>query len=326
VARCCALKGHTGPIDSLAFSPDGSRLASACQDQTVKIWDVASAQELRTLKGHTNVVWSVAFSPDGSRLASASDDGTIKLWDARPWTPELCRQREALGLGEYWCPKSPSKEKVIEHIRADKGITEEVRHEALSLLEQYWPRHIHAEANSFVDRLFAEGLIRAEVLEKVRAEGKLRDAVRQQALDLAEHEPENAKALNERSRQIVRRPDAKTEQYQAALRRAEAACRVDPENADYQNTLGITQYRAGKYEEARETLKKAESVNTGTPANLAFLAMAQHRIDKHEEAKATLARLREVMKQEPWANDAEAQGFLREAEELIEGKPAAKKK
>jgi WD40 repeat protein/tRNA A-37 threonylcarbamoyl transferase component Bud32 len=141
-----ALRGHTGNIDNLAFSPDGSRLASTSQDRTVKVWDVASAQELRTLKGHTNAVWGVAFSPDGRRLASASSDGTVRIWDARPWTPELRRQREALGLLEYWCPKSPSKEQVSERIRADKGITEEVRQEAISLLEDFWPRYMQAQA------------------------------------------------------------------------------------------------------------------------------------------------------------------------------------
>src|SRR5205814_2156896 len=128
------------------FSPDGSRLVSGSQDQTVKVWDVASAQELRTLKGHTTIVRSVAFSRDGYRLASASMDKTIKIWDARPWTPGLRRQSEALGLVEYWCPKSRSRQQVSEHIRADKGITEEVRQEALSLLEDYWPRHIRARS------------------------------------------------------------------------------------------------------------------------------------------------------------------------------------
>jgi hypothetical protein len=52
--------------------------------------------------------------------------------------------------------------------------------------------------------------------------------------------------------------------------------------------------------------------------------MAQHQLGKKDEAQATLGRLREVMKQPGWANDAEAQGFLREAEELIEGKGARK--
>jgi WD40 repeat protein len=71
------------PVDqvlSVAFSPDGRRLASASGDQTIKVWDTASSQELRTLKGHTGRVQSVAFSrPEGSRLASGSEDQTIKV-------------------------------------------------------------------------------------------------------------------------------------------------------------------------------------------------------------------------------------------------------
>ncbi len=69
------LNGHTWRGLSVAFSPDGQRLASASQDQTVKVWDTGTGQETLTLKGHTSCVMSVAFSPDGQRLASASRTG-----------------------------------------------------------------------------------------------------------------------------------------------------------------------------------------------------------------------------------------------------------
>ena len=73
-----SLAGHTGPVWGLTFSADGSRIASASRDATVKVWD-AETGEVVTLHGHSGPVSHVAFSPDGAKLASAGP-GLIRVW------------------------------------------------------------------------------------------------------------------------------------------------------------------------------------------------------------------------------------------------------
>ncbi|MCY3872349.1 MAG: hypothetical protein OXG87_22625, partial [Gemmatimonadetes bacterium] len=75
------LEEHTREISSVVFSPDGKMLASGAEDNTVKLWDVATGENTATLEEHTSWISSVAFSPDGATLASGSGDRTIKLWD-----------------------------------------------------------------------------------------------------------------------------------------------------------------------------------------------------------------------------------------------------
>jgi WD40 repeat protein len=75
------LGGHSNSVTSVAFSHDSTRLASASNDSTVKIWDASSGMCLQTLEGHSHYISSVAFSHDSTRLASASSDYTVRIWD-----------------------------------------------------------------------------------------------------------------------------------------------------------------------------------------------------------------------------------------------------
>jgi serine/threonine protein kinase len=77
------LKGHTGFVNAVSWSPDGSRLLTGSGDRTAKVWDAKTGAEVLTLKGHTNGVHAVSWSPDGSRLLTGSGDRTAKVWDAK---------------------------------------------------------------------------------------------------------------------------------------------------------------------------------------------------------------------------------------------------
>ena len=79
------LTGHTNTVNTLAFKPESSTLASGSDDDTIRIWDLTwdawRSRPVRTLRGHRNDVKAVAWSPDGTMIASAGEDRTVRLWN-----------------------------------------------------------------------------------------------------------------------------------------------------------------------------------------------------------------------------------------------------
>jgi WD40 repeat protein len=76
------LTGHDDVVNSVAYAPDGSRLVTASDDGTARIWSRGERRELLALRGHSARVRCAGYSPDGTRILTASDDETIKVWDS----------------------------------------------------------------------------------------------------------------------------------------------------------------------------------------------------------------------------------------------------
>ncbi len=304
----------------MAFSPDGQRLASGSEDTTVKIWDSATGKELFSLKGHANEVFSVAFSPDGQRLASGSWDKTVKIWDSATGKELLTLKGHAGDVNSV--AFSP-----------DGQCLASGSFGTVTIWETRVPPEVQDRraANQMVADLFPQMGFRASVLERLRALPGMSPNRRQEALGAAQSHPEDPQTLNNLAGELVKLPGRATSDYRKAVRYSEGACQLEPKNGYYLNTLGAAYYRMGNFNKALETLRRSDLINQkeyqgSDPAGLAFLAMTQQQLGHAEEAQAWLQRLRERMKDPRWAQNPEAQGFLREAEEwLARPKPPGSK-
>ena len=115
--RLHTFAAHNGVVEGVAFSPSSALLATAGEDATAKLWNLATWRRLLTLRGHTGSLTALAFSPDGTRLATGSVDGTVRVYVlpiyelmaisrgrlTRGWTAAECARYIRGGR----CPREP---------------------------------------------------------------------------------------------------------------------------------------------------------------------------------------------------------------------------
>jgi tetratricopeptide (TPR) repeat protein len=320
------LKGYIGEVHDVAFSPDGRRLASAGHDRIVRLWDAGTGQELLSLKGHAAPVETVTFSPDGRRLASASLDRTVRVWEASPVSEAVWRERSLVNRVQFLFEQLGSRDAVLATLRKDPTLSQTDRESALEIVRAHPEPTVvwrHRALSNRVHSLFIELGLRDAVLAALEKDLTLSQSDREVALEMAQTHLEQAEPLNNAAWKVVKLRDGSKDAYALALRQAEAACKEEPGNGAFLNTLGVAQYRNGRYAEALKTLTQSDKLNSdprkgSQPIDLAFLAVTQFQLGQKAEATAMLGRLRDVMKKLP--PDPEAEEFAQEAENLIEPK------
>ena len=133
----------------------------------------------------------------------------------------------------------------------------------------------------------------------------------------------SAASLNQSSWNVVRSPTASDTRYRQALRWAEQACELHPDNANLLNTLGVAQYRVDDFLAARATLTRAKQLRGGNESgrdatwDLVFLAMTEHRLGAIAAAQTLWQQVQRAIEVHELHRNRELQAFVREARSLI---------
>jgi WD40 repeat protein len=314
----------------VAFSPDGRLLAVETGQGVVRLLDPDTGREYARLEdpNQDRANWSMAFSPDGTQLVVNGEGTSLHVWDLRAIRAELAQRGLDWDLPAFPpADSAPPKPLQIEVDSADLGMSPKQK-------TAYWQRQVAVHSI----RLALQPLDDEAALRRGWAYanlGKPSSAVDDYALALAILPPPRqelfheiptwdvALALNNRAWELASKP-AQLDHARKALFLAQKAVELAPTTWTYWNTLGVVQYRLGKYSEARESLERSLKGSKGETAgfDLYFLAMCHRRLGDAPKARDCYDQAVRWVEEHngklgaTWAK--ELQEFRREAEEVLE--------
>ncbi len=286
-------------VSSAVYSRDGRYLVIGDEYGTIQLLDQDCLNSIRSIRSFGGSIRRLSISGDGKRLLSEHRKGS-RLWDTFSGQ-EVWNWKDGFGMemsqdGLHFAIGEGRKIRILEGV----PLTQE--------------RQNQLEARGLIQFLFSNVQEKTQVLELVRSDKNISDSLRSEALSQLESwlPDVDTSKLNNDVWETVRHPGTSLEQNQAALRKAEIVCLLEPYDFEYLNTLGVAQFRVGAFQKAQETFLKAEEIVPGTAENLVFLSMVQFHLGNTEQAKITLATVRRAMKK-----NAQLEGLI-EAEALIE--------
>jgi hypothetical protein len=286
----------------LAFSPDGNVLAVVRNGLTIQLIDPATARLLATLEPpepDRNLPGALRFSPDGSRLAVCTTElRALHVWDLRLLGGRLAE------LGQDWA------------LPAFSDAPSPIRSAPRAVEVDYGDGELRRQAE-LADPLFQRYCALAQSGTYAEAIGQLGILVAQK--------PNHGPALNCLAWELATCPETRHRDLPRALELAKRAVEQEPLDANYWNTLGVAQYRAGDHRGAIQALVKSEELqpDSDLASNAFFLAMAHWELGQPEKARHWYDRAADWMKrmqvdlQSSPAWQEELRRFRTEAETLM---------